>query len=491
MRGLRMVTWVGLPAAALAAGLSLSATVPVPGRAADRAPGQQIMKDHASTARFLTERQCIATPSIRIPCYDPAQVQAAYDVGPLFARGITGKGQAIVIVASFGSPTIAADLSTFDARFHLQAPPSLQVIQPAGPVPRYDPRTTTMVGWAGETTLDVEWAHVLAPDARILLVETPVSETEGTVGFPQIVSAETYVIDHRLGDVISQSFGANEETFSSLQSVEALRSAYEEAASHGVTVLASSGDTGASDAMTASAKRYSTTPTVTWPASDPLVTAVGGTQLSLDAAGTRTRPDRVWNDTASKVVNDFVFGTSKAHPDASGGGLSTFFTRPSFQDSVASVVGTHRGVPDISMSAACSGLVDTYQSFRGPTPPGWYYVCGTSEASPLFAGIVALADQAAGRPLGFINPALYEMAATHQPGIVGITGGDNTVTFAQDGSVHTVPGYAARGGYSLATGLGTVDAALFVPELVRAERSAGHGVTYGFAQRPGPVPGGT
>ena len=70
-----------------------------------------------------------------------------------------------------------------------------------------------MVGWAGETTLDVEYAHTVAPGANILLVETPVSETEGVTGFPQIVAAENYVINHNLGDVISQSFSATEETF--------------------------------------------------------------------------------------------------------------------------------------------------------------------------------------------------------------------------------------------------------------------------------------
>ena len=82
-----------------------------------------------------------------------------------------------------------------------------------------------MVGWAGETTLDVEWAHTMAPRASILLVETPVSETEGTVGFPQIVTAEKYVIDHNLGGVISQSFSATEQTFPSKAALLKLRGA--------------------------------------------------------------------------------------------------------------------------------------------------------------------------------------------------------------------------------------------------------------------------
>ena len=159
-----------------------------------------------------------------------------------------------------------------------------------------------MVGWAGETTLDVEWSHTIAPGANILLVETPVSETEGTAGFPQIVEAENYVIDHHLGDVISQSFSATEETFPTAQSLLHLRSAYINADQHGVTVLAASGDSGAADYSNAAGTLYYTYPVTSWPDSDPLVTGVGGTQLQLDTNGHRTAPDQVWNDTYNTGV---------------------------------------------------------------------------------------------------------------------------------------------------------------------------------------------
>jgi subtilase family serine protease len=439
-----------------------------------------LMKVRPPTTQLRTEAQCLATPQIRIPCYDPAQIQAAYDEGPLFHRGVTGRGETIAIVDSFGSPTVRQDLATFDTQFGLPAPPSFDVIQPAGPIPRFNPKTTTMIGWAGETTLDVEWAHAVAPGAKILLVETPVAETEGTAGFPQIVDAENYVVDHRLGDVISQSFGATEASFTSPGALLGLRSAFVNAAAHGVTVLAASGDTGATGYLTPTTATFSSTPVVTWPASDPLVTAVGGTELSLNATGRRTAPDKAWNDTYDTVVNDFVYGNVKPHPDAGGGGLSSIFSRPSYQDSVAGVVGNNRGIPDISMSAACSGLVDTYQSFAGPTPPGWYYVCGTSEATPMFAGVVALADQMAHRSLGLINPALYALAAAHAPGIVAVTQGNNTVSYFQHGTEQTVQGYSAGPGYNLASGLGTIDAALFVPELVRMAAKTGNAVTYGY-----------
>ena len=150
----------------------------------------------------------------KIACYEPAQIQQAYNLGPLFSKGVTGKGQTIVIVNSYGSPTVRHDLGVFDKTFHLPNPPSLRVIQPAGPVAKYRP-TSNREGWAGETELDVEWSHAMAPDAKILLVETPTSENEGTTGFPAIVKAETYVVNHHLGGVISQSFSATEQTFPS------------------------------------------------------------------------------------------------------------------------------------------------------------------------------------------------------------------------------------------------------------------------------------
>jgi subtilase family serine protease len=236
-------------------------------------------------------------------CYTPQRVEAAYNLAPLYKRGITGKGETIVIVDSFGSPTIAHDLNVFDKQFNLPAPPSLKIIAPAGKIPAWNPNNTDMTGWAGETTLDVEYAHTIAPGANILLVETPVSETEGVNGFPQIVQAEDYVIAHHLGGVISQSFGATEETFTGIAQVKALRTAYEAAAAqkNGPTVLAASGDAGATDYQANGTDLY-THPVTDWPASDPLVTSVGGTQLIPLAHG--AWESVVWNDTANPNVGD-------------------------------------------------------------------------------------------------------------------------------------------------------------------------------------------
>jgi len=383
--------------------------------------------------------------NLRINCYQPFQMQKAYDLAPLFGKGITGTGQTIVIVDAFGSPTIQSDLKTFDATFNLPDPPSFKVIQPVGPVPpcSADPfGAGDCQGWGVETSLDVEWSHVMAPGANILLVETPSSETEGVQGFPDIVAAENYVINHHLGDVISQSFAATEETFPSAQSLLALRSSFVNAARNRITVLASTGDAGATDYESDGSTLYPY-PVIAWPSSDPLVTALGGTQLSLDANGNRLSPDVVWND---------GYG-------AGGGGLSSVFARPLFQTGVAGVVGNQRGVPDISMSAAVNGGVDFYDS-SPPYSAGnfWHIVGGTSEASPEFAGIVALADQAAGHRLGDINPALYLLGAlshyTSLTGIVDVTSGNN--------SFSGVTGYSAGPGYDLASGWGTIDGAKFV-----------------------------
>ena len=379
----------------------------------------------------------------------PAQAWTAYDLRSLLRAGIDGKGQTIAVVDPFGSPTIAHDVAAFDQRFRLP-PLSLRVIQPAGAVPRYRP-TPARTGAAGETTLDVEWAHTMAPGARILLVETPAAENEGRSGFPQIIKAEKYVIRHHLAGVISQSFGATEPTFRSGAVIRALRGAYRLAAKPGyrVTVVASSGDSGAAG-QTYSTRNYFTTPEVSWPASDPLVTAVGGTQLALAGGATGRGPGLAWS--------------------GSGGGRSAVFTRPAYQNSVVGVVGQHRGIPDISMDASCASAALVYGN-NGSYPArssGWSTACGTSLAAPMFAGIVALAAQQAGHTLGAINPALYRMAASHAPGIVDIVHGDNSFTFSSHGQTHLVPGFRAQRGYDLISGLGTVDAARFVPELAQA-----------------------
>jgi subtilase family serine protease len=397
-----------------------------------------------------TTAQCLL--EFGVACYSPHQFETAYAMTPLYHVGLNGKGKTIVIVDSFGSPTIRSDLKSFDSAFGLPAPPSFKIITPAGKPPKFNPKNGTMVGWAFETSLDVQYAHTMAPGANILLVETPVAETEGVHGFPQIIKSENFVINHHLGEVISQSFGATEETFPNKASILALRSAYKNALKHHVTVLASSGDFGPTNAKLNGVTLY-THRVISWPSSDPLVTSLGGTQLHLNLIGKRVRPDNVWNDTN-------LLGS----PAASGGGLSAVFSRPSYQNSVASIVGSSRGTPDVSMSAAVDGGALVRTSFGG-FPPSWHIIGGTSEASPLFAGLVAVADQVAGHGLGLLNPTLYTLGDTGKSGIRDIKIGNNTVSFAQSGKTYTVPGFVAVPGYDLATGLGTANGNVLVHKL--------------------------
>jgi len=295
---------------------------------------------------------------------------------------------------------------------------------------------------------------VLAPGAGILLVETPTAETEGTAGFPDIVRAENYVISHHLGSVISMSLGATERTFPSRASIMGLRSAFADASSgrNMITLVAVSGDVGAAGLMLNGRTVYRT-PQIGWPASDPLVIAVGGTQLGAQSPGTATAPATAWPE--------------------SGGGRSVVFPRPRFQNSLAGIVGRTRGIPDISMDASCDSGLEMYAT---PGSVGssrrWNVVCGTSLAAPLFAAVVALADQQAGRPLGPITPLLYHLAKIGDPGIIDVRGPGNT--FSHDGT--TVRGFPAGPGYDLVTGLGTIDAAKFVPDLARlAQQELGGG----------------
>ncbi len=422
------------------------------------APGGPGISPDPSHLAAPTSAWCVR--AFAINCYSPRQLQHAYGLPPLYARGLDGQGRTIVVVDAYGSPTIRHDLRVFDTGGGLPGPPSLRIIQPVGRVPRWDPDDQDMVDAAAETTTDVEAAHSIAPGASILLVETPADETLTGGGFAQFMAAENYVVSHGLGDVISQSFGLPEQNFGPA-TIRRLRYAFQNAARHHVTVLAAANDFGVTG-PTRAGGGFRTQPVVDWPASDPLVTGVGGTRLQLTTTGRRTAPDSAWNEDGDAVVARYA----GALPWASSGGRSAVFTRPAYQDPVRAVTGRRRGVPDVALSASFRGGFLSYGSFTGRG--AWKPAGGTSVATPMLAGLVAIADQDAHTRLGLINPALYRLAQQHAPGIVPVTRGSNTVRFSQGGKTVTVHGYPARAGYSLVTGVGTVDAARFVPELAAA-----------------------
>jgi subtilase family serine protease len=389
----------------------------------------------------LSTAQC--QQQLQLACYSPAQMRAVYGLNPLYARGITGRGETVVLVDPLGSPTIREDVNTYDQQFGLP-PIALNVID-VGQIPPFDPNSIDSEGWAGETTMDVELAHTFAPGATIDLLVTSVSETLGTTGFPQIDAAIQDLVNQGVGDVFSMSFGAPEQSFPSASSLTSLRGGFEDAAAHGVTLVASAGDTGAAGLTSITTGAISADREAYWPATDPLVTSVGGTQLLPDGAGNPQMPGTVWNEPDIQA--------------AGGGGLSTVFSRPSYQNPVSPVVGGQRGVPDISLSAAVDGGVWIYMSFPGGG--GWQIAGGTSEGSPTFSAMVALADQVAGHRLGNVDEKLYGLynRGGYAPwtGLLDVAVGDN--------SIGDVTGYNAGPGYDLASGLGTVDAASLVPAL--------------------------
>ena len=392
-----------------------------------------------------TDTFCRANFSV--PCYSPQEIRNAYGVASLLSAGYTGVGQTIIIIDSFGSPTIAADLHTFDTDNDLPDPPSFTVLAPLGNVP-FDPTNADQVGWAFETTLDVEWAHAMAPGANIVLLTSPVSQTEGVQGMPEFLQLEQFALRYGLGQVISQSWGATENTLftpAGRQVLSGFGDFYLRAAAEGVTVLASTGDTGSANVELDGTTFYPF-PTVGFPASSPLVTAVGGTSLYADTSG-NYQSETVWNSVG-----------------ASGGGVSQYFAEPLYQRFLTNTDQTllkgHRGIPDVAYNADPLTGILIYVGFL-PGASGYYIVGGTSEGPPQWSGIIADVNQLAGHSLGFLNPALYALGAVGVQAqyFHDITSGNN--------SFAGVPGYNATPGWDLATGWGTPNLGNLAGELAK------------------------
>jgi subtilase family serine protease len=361
-------------------------------------------------------------------CYGPDQIRAAYGIDKLPA-GLTGAGVTIAIVDAFGSPTIRTDLATFDAIWGLSNP-TLNIIAPDGLLP-FDYNNGNMVGWAGEVSLDVEWAHAIAPGATLDLV---LARTNNDA---DILSAQRYVIDHNIAAVLSQSFGEGESCMAA-DIQEAQHKLFEKARAKKMTVFASSGDQGAAQPACDGSNNFFLSAST--PASDPNVTGVGGTTLNADLTSGAYISETAWTD---------AFGRS-------GGGFSTLYKRPEYQRGV--VESEARGVPDVAYNAGVDGGVIGAFSFPNPAVVSFYRFGGTSAGSPQWSGLVALGDQAVGHRLGFLNNALYSIGSddpSTSP-FHDITVGDNTWVFQNDaGQVVTVQGYNAATGWDPVTGLGT------------------------------------
>ncbi|MGI8827290.1 MAG: S53 family peptidase [Chloroflexota bacterium] len=376
-------------------------------------------------------------------CFGPAQIRQAYDVDPLLRRGFTGEGRTIAIIVSFGSPTIRADLHAFDRAFSLPDP-HLDIRSPLGP------SAGIHAGWAGEASLDVEWAHVMAPGAHILLLTSPVDETEGVQGLPEFLKLERYATRHG-ADVISQSWAATENTLLDArgrQLVSRFHRFYATATAKGITIVGASGDDGAAG-LDLTLKHFFPGRAVQYPSSDSLVLAVGGTFLSL---GAHKQKETAW--------------------DRSGGGFSTLFAEPAYQQTLLQaaqqLLNGRRGLPDVALNAAKESPIAIYRNGR------WALVFGTSAAVPQWAGLIALADSIAGRDLGAIQPALYRIASSprYHADLHDITGGailDPPGSHYSGGPLH------AASGWDPATGLGTPDAAALLPDLARQPATRARG----------------
>lgn len=401
----------------------------------------------AATQRTISKADTCPTlvsgyPQNETFCYTPHQFQVAYGVDTLLKQGFTGKGQTVVDIVSFGSPTLQQDMNVFDQQFGLP-PIQLQIMAPLGTKP-FDPSSKDMVGWAGETTLDVQIIHAIAPDANIVVLTSPVAETEGVVGLPEFLQLEQYTIDHHLGNIISQSWGASEATLKDTagrQEVQKWDAFFQKNTQAGMTYLASSGDNGATDVTNMDATKFASTPTIGFPADSSWVTAVGGTTVTRQGT---TIHESAWNK--------------------SEGGFSALFPVPDYQQTLPPTIQSQalhrRGVPDIAAAADPLTGLAFYEAGQ------WTLAGGTSASAPLWAGLIAIADQMAGHPLGFINPALYKLAQSpnYAQDFRDITIGNNSV---DEGGVQ-VTGYPATQGWDAVTGWGTPNAAHLLPDLVSA-----------------------
>jgi subtilase family serine protease len=372
-------------------------------------------------------------PSAKLHCYGPAQIRKAYAIQPLIDAGLNGSGEVITIIDAFQNPTMASDLASFDAAFNLPRPPSFDTIAPLG-LTAFDPSNANQVGWASEIALDVEWAHAVAPGAKIVLALSP-SDADA-----DIFATERYVITHKIGNVISMSFGEGEQCMDpTLQVAE--HSLFDAATAHGVSLFAASGDQGAAQYCTDPSSLFKG---VSIPASDPDVTGVGGTKLVANLDTGAYGNESVWNEP------DYGIG--------GGGGFSTLYPRPSFQNGVDGI-SSRRGVPDVSYSAALDGSAIVAWGSSGSPGEFWIFD-GTSVGTPQWAAIVAIADQTAGHPLGNVNPALYDLGVAHTTYAAvfhDITTGNNDFP--------PISGYSAQPGWDAASGLGTPIANNLVPEL--------------------------
>jgi subtilase family serine protease len=352
----------------------------------------QLTSPYAYPTGF-TDLASPATAPWTVKGYTPQQIKGAYGItGPE-----TGAGQTVAIIDAYASPTILQDVNQWStnrglptmngSQFTQVVPPGI-FNKPQGPA--QDPQ-----GWYGEETLDVEAVHGMAPAAKIVYVGAPNN-------YRDLDAAVNHVVDRQLAQIVTNSYGFPTELLPPGY-IKPLNDTFIQAAAEGIGVYFSSGDNGDETARFGFA-------TPDWPAVSPWVTAVGGTALGVGQANDRVLETGWGTSNYSCNVTSLVC-TRAGWLYGAGGGVSRIFPKPSYQ-SALSVSG--RAIPDVgALGDPQTGLlIGQTQTFRSGPAYGEYRIGGTSLSSPIFAGLMALADQRAGHPHGFANPVFYANAGS-------------------------------------------------------------------------------
>lgn len=343
------------------------------------------------------------------PPYSPAQIRSAYGYNSAYS----GSGETIAIIDAYGSPSIQSDLNYFDSAYGLPAI-TVQIVKLGGHISKN-------AGWALETSLDVEYAHAMAPGAKIVLLETSSASSSAL-----ITTAVNYAYNTTHANVVSMSWGLAESSMTASQ-LKAYDSTFQYVAEHGVILVAASGDSGANDGTSA--------PTVNFPATSPYVVGVGGTTLKVSVSGGVTTYQRTaWN--------------------SSGGGVSNYFSEPSYQSS-AGIALSGRGVPDVSYDANPNTGVWIYDTTTYEGLSGWIGVGGTSAGAPQWSAILAEAQQ--------LNPSLN--GANVLSALYSVYGSSSYSSAFHDITSGYNGAYYATAGYDEVTGLGSPDVANLLPLL--------------------------
>jgi subtilase family serine protease len=332
--------------------------------------------------------------------YTPDQIKGAYG---LAGSGLDGTDQTVAIIDTYASPTILQDVNQWSVNRGLPTMNPSQLVQVVAPGtykrpqnPQQDPQ-----GWYGEETLDVEAVHGMAPGAKIVYVGAPNSRQD-------LDAALNHVVDQHLAQIVTNSYGFSTTEFLPPGFVLPVEDTLIQAAIEGIGVYFSSGDNGDESSTFGFA-------TTDWPASSPWVTAVGGTALGVDRNNARAL-ETGWGTSDYSCNSTTLVCTRNGWLYGAGGGVSVVFPVPSYQQGLGL---SGRGVPDVAALAdpQTGLLVGQTQTFPDGVRYDEYRIGGTSLASPIFAGIMALADQSAGHPHGFANPLFY----AHPTGFYDVT----------------------------------------------------------------------